>query len=111
MNLTAIKEQLLQQRADLEKHLSAADPGVGGELEGAGRLSRVNAIQARAIAFENERRWSQQLARIASALARIEHGTYGYCALCDEEIAEQRLTVNPAIPLCIKCAQGDGKLM
>jgi DnaK suppressor protein len=103
MNLSVIKDQLLRQRADIERHLHDAEQAE--ELEVVGRLSRVNALQARELAFQNERRWSREIARIDSALARIDRGTYGYCALCDEEIAPGRLQANPAIPLCIKCAQ------
>lgn len=103
MNLSVIKDQLLQQRADIARHLQDAEQDE--ELEVVGRLSRANALQARELAFQNERRWSREIARIDSALARIERGTYGYCALCDEEIAPGRLQANPAIPLCIKCAQ------
>ncbi len=103
MNLSSIKEQLLRQRADIERHLHETEGAK--ELEVVGRLSRANAFQARELAFQNEKRWSRELTRIDSALARIERGTYGYCALCDEEIAPGRLEANPAIPLCIKCAQ------
>lgn len=103
MNINVIKDELLRQRADLERHLQEAESAE--ETEVVGRLSRANALQARELAFQNERRWSRELARIDGALARIERGTYGYCQLCDEEIAPGRLQANPAIPLCIKCAQ------
>jgi DnaK suppressor protein len=103
MNLSAIKDQLLRQRADIERHLHDAERAE--ELEVVGRLSRANALQARELAFQNERRWSREISRIDSALARIDRGTYGYCALCDEEIAPGRLEATPAIPLCIRCAQ------
>lgn len=103
VNITAIKDELLRQRADLERHLHDAEHGE--DMDVVGRLSRANALQARDIAFQNERRWSRELARIDGALSRIARGTYGYCQLCDEEIAPGRLQANPAIPLCIKCAQ------
>ncbi len=103
MNLSVIKDQLLQQRADIERHLHDAEQVE--ELEVVGRLSRANALQARELASQNERRWSRELTRIDSALARIDRGTYGTCALCDGEIAPGRLQANPAIPLCISCAQ------
>jgi DnaK suppressor protein len=104
MNISAIKEQLLAQRADIERHLREMDETEEMDVV-VGRLSRANAFQARELASQNERRWSQELARIESALARIDRGTFGTCALCDEEIAPGRLQANPAIPLCIRCAQ------
>ncbi|MGE4062919.1 MAG: TraR/DksA family transcriptional regulator [Rhodospirillaceae bacterium] len=103
MNISTIREQLLAQRAEIERSLHEAERDQ--EVEVVGRLSRASALQARELAFQNERRRSRELMRIDSALARIERGTYGYCALCDEEIAPGRLEANPAIPLCIKCAQ------
>ena len=46
-----------------------------------------------------------QIRLIESALLRIDSGDYGYCQQCDEPIATARLEVNPAAPLCIKCAE------
>lgn len=103
MNLSAIKDQLLQQRADVERLLHETEQTK--ETEVVGRLSRANAFQQRELALQNERRWSRELVQIDSALSRIERGTFGYCALCDDEIAPGRIQANPAIPLCIKCAQ------
>jgi DnaK suppressor protein len=103
VNISAIKEQLLAQRADIERHLHEAERTE--EAEVVGRLSRASAFQARELSIQNERRWARELACIDSALARIDRGTFGFCALCDEEIAPGRLEANPAIPLCIKCAQ------
>jgi DnaK suppressor protein len=53
---------------------------------------------------ERERRREQELRRIAAALQRIESGDYGYCLECDELIAEARLSLDPAVTLCIDCA-------
>ena len=38
---------------------------------------------------------------VADALERIEHGTYGLCEECDEEIPLDRLEANPAARTCI----------
>jgi len=69
-----------------------------------GRLSRMDAMQGQAMAVATQRRRSMQLQRIQSALARIERGDYGLCAVCEEEIALRRLLSDPAVPLCIDCA-------
>jgi len=42
---------------------------------------------------------------IDQALARIEHGTFGFCRECGEEIAEKRILSLPQAPLCITCAE------
>ena len=43
---------------------------------------------------------SETLNKINDALARLEHGTYGYCFECGEEIAEKRLR---ALPFAVRC--------
>lgn len=47
----------------------------------------------------------QELRMIEAALRRIEAGEYGVCVRCGEDIAEARLDVVPAAPLCRDCAQ------
>jgi DnaK suppressor protein len=49
------------------------------------------------------RRRKIQLQKIDSALRRIDAGEYGYCLVCDEDIAVARLEFNPAATRCIKC--------
>ncbi len=34
-------------------------------------------------------------------------GDYGYCMRCDEEIAEERLRVDPSVLTCIACARAE----
>ena len=43
---------------------------------------------------------SETLTKVNDALARLEHGNYGYCFECGEEIAEKRLR---ALPLAVRC--------
>lgn len=42
--------------------------------------------------------------QIKAALARLQAGTYGRCAICDELIPEARLAALPAATRCIACA-------
>jgi DnaK suppressor protein len=70
-----------------------------------GRLSRMDALQAQAMSQEGERRREQELRQIDAALERLESGDYGYCLACDEPIATARLELNPAVTLCIGCAE------
>lgn len=46
-----------------------------------------------------------EVRQIRAALARIEDGSYGFCARCGAEIAEERLDVVPATPFCHICAR------
>ncbi|MCR9237704.1 MAG: TraR/DksA family transcriptional regulator [Alphaproteobacteria bacterium] len=45
-----------------------------------------------------------ELKAIEAALSRIENGTFGICAQCEEPISEARLDVVPTAPLCRVCA-------
>jgi DnaK suppressor protein len=70
-----------------------------------GRLSRMDALQNQALAKATHDRRQAELRRIDAALARLEAGSYGFCASCDEEISTGRLINDPAVALCIDCAQ------
>ncbi|WP_374446399.1 TraR/DksA family transcriptional regulator [Stella sp.] len=50
------------------------------------------------------RRRRSMLRRIDAALARIETGEYGWCAICGEQIAATRLDHEPTTAYCIACA-------
>ena len=70
-----------------------------------GRLSRMDALQSQAMSIETKRRRELEIRRIAGALKRLDEGDYGYCMECGAAIAEKRLEIDPAVPLCIKCAE------
>ena len=70
-----------------------------------GRLSRMDAMQAQAMAQAAVGRRKQQLQRIEAALRRLDDGEYGLCRVCDEAINPQRLAFDPAVPTCISCAE------
>jgi len=106
-DLQKIKQLLLSQQQELieaketSKHLTKP---VNLDQSSVGRLSRMDAMQSQAMAQENKRRREIQLARISTALERIEEKEYGYCAVCAEEIDRRRLEVDPANPFCVGCA-------
>ena len=70
-----------------------------------GRLSRMDAMQAQAMAQASGRRRAMMLGRVTSALVRLERGEYGTCQACDEPIHHKRLEFDPAATLCIDCAE------
>jgi len=69
-----------------------------------GRLSRMDALQQQAVAQDIQQRARRALARIEAALRRCDDGSYGECLDCGEPIDPRRLEVDPAAPLCIRCA-------
>ena len=50
---------------------------------------------------------SRDVQAIDAALRRLEAGTYGYCADCEEEIASQRLRAVPFAIRCKDCEEAD----
>lgn len=70
-----------------------------------GRLSRMDAIQQQAIAKAAARLVDMERQRIQSALARMRADEYGYCIICEEDIAEGRLQFDPSVLTCISCAE------
>ncbi|MBW2708460.1 MAG: TraR/DksA C4-type zinc finger protein [Deltaproteobacteria bacterium] len=70
-----------------------------------GRLTRMDAMQQQAMSQAAARLTDLERQRIQSALGRMQSGDYGYCIICDEEIAEGRLAFDPSILTCITCAK------
>lgn len=69
-----------------------------------GRLSRMDALQGQAMAMETQRRRQRRLTQIQQALGRMEHGDFGVCQQCEQDIALRRLDIDPATRHCITCA-------
>lgn len=99
--------QLLALRAQL----SGEDEGAAEwrkpvelDQQSVGRLSRMDAMQQQAMADAEARRRQSDIARIDAALKRIEEGEFGWCLTCGEQIAEQRLDIDPMATQCIACA-------
>jgi DnaK suppressor protein len=111
LDLAAIEERLRARRQELLRltaaHEEESQP-VEVDQSSVGRLTRMDALQSQAMAAEIERRREAELARIASALERLEQGDYGYCVTCSEPIAPKRLELDPATPLCVNCAERSG---
>jgi len=102
-----MRDRLLQLQAELEADAQAAEGAAAiVELDQSkvGRLSRMDAMQAQAMAKASVQRRDARLQRIAAALKRIDDGEYGRCQECDEPINPKRLEFDPTVLLCIDCA-------
>lgn len=90
--------------AELESQKKGSAPV---ELDQArlGRLSRMDAMQQQEISKASAHLIDLERQRIQTALKRIETGEYGYCILCDDEIAIRRLECDPSLLTCIDCAK------
>jgi DnaK suppressor protein len=102
-----MREKLLKLRAELQAIAELGDESAAVvELDQAkvGRLSRMDAMQAQAMAQASGVRREEMLRRIEAALKRIDNDDYGFCKECDEPINPKRLEFDPTVVLCIDCA-------
>lgn len=107
MSEQRFRDMLHQLRTEL---LAAAEAGkesaavVELDQTKVGRLSRMDAMQAQAMAQASEQRREETLRRIDMALKRFDDDEYGYCLKCDGVINPKRLEFDPTVTLCIECA-------
>lgn len=104
--INAFKKRLLAMRDELDALSDiSADSRKPVELDqtSIGRLSRMDALQGQAMQLETERRRDIERQRIDAALERIDTDGFGFCTVCDEDIALKRLENDPSAPNCIDC--------
>ena len=78
----------------------AADVGTDEDEQPLGEMSQ-------AIASGRNRNRADVLARVVTALARLDDDpdAFGLCLECDEPIAPKRLDLLPYVELCVDCQQ------
>lgn len=100
------KQQLEELLAELTAEIGAnSDATAAVQVDSSiGRLSRMDAIQSQQMALGLKARQQQHLLRVKSALEAIRMGNYGRCRRCKEDIALERLEVQPDAVVCVQCA-------
>ncbi len=102
----AIMQQIEELETDLERLEAAAKPISPDNAYG--RLSRMDAINNKAIvdAALNSKRATLQSYK--NVLEKIDTDEYGKCVKCGNDIALNRLTAIPYTDFCITCAAQQG---
>src|SRR5918911_5398528 len=102
-----LKQMLEERRREIQAEVQGKMRGVREEGTWGGKLNEVlDAVESAEadiqedIEFALVQMKSETLNKINDALARLEHGNYGYCFDCGEEIAEKRLR---ALPFAVRC--------
>lgn len=97
------RQQLVKQQSELEERVAA----IRRDLSGGHSNDSEDQAQER----ENDdvlngllEEAQEQLDHIASALRKIDEGTYGQCDRCGKAIDPRRLEALPDAGLCIDCA-------
>ena len=105
--MKTMRQRLVSMREELESIADTGDdPAAVVQLDQTkvGRLSRMDALQAQAMAKASGQRRAAQIREIDAALRRIDEGHYGDCERCEEPINPRRLDADPTARLCIDCA-------
>jgi len=97
------KKQLLARRADLIRRMDSIESELDAHDE---KDWEELAIEREGDEVLEDLGQSAQseLRMIDAALERVEADEYGFCTVCGDAIAEERLDVVPATPFCHKCA-------
>jgi DnaK suppressor protein len=101
--LNKFKQILEEKKAELSDVLKRRDEIVIEKSPDA--IDEVTRASERELAIQNLDRESHLMRNVRAALRRIDDGSFGVCAHCDEEISPKRLAAVPWAPFCIKCQE------
>ncbi len=101
--VASLRQQLLDHKAGILAQIAQQRGGNVGRVEAAAEHfghaedSRAQVASERSLEFAIEEHESAQLNAIASALERMDAGTYGECTDCGQDIAPARLQATPRL--------------
>ena len=75
--------------------------GTEEAAEGGGDAARIG--EERELSWAVRSRLVERANRLAEALDRLRHGTYGVCELCGDRIAPARLRILPEVTTRVVC--------
>ena len=70
-----------------------------------GRLSRMEALNDRAVSEASLNVASTKLSRLETALGKVDQPDFGICVGCDNPIPPGRILLMPEATLCVPCAE------
>jgi RNA polymerase-binding protein DksA len=102
-----LREQLIARKKELVDRVQSIESNFRREEEPLEKDAEEQSLQIETddVLKALDEFGRRELALIEHALARMESGTYGTCARCEEPIAPARLKALPAAELCIRCAE------
>ena len=103
---TVVKEKIRRLQNDVEAFSALTQPVPPDNA--IGRLTRMEAINAKSINEVALAKARHTLARLERVLPRIDHPDFGLCRECEEPIPFARLLILPETDLCMPCAEKMG---
>ena len=70
-----------------------------------GRLSRMEALNDRAVSEASLNAARHKLSRLENALGKVDQTDFGICVNCDNPIPSGRILLVPEATLCVPCAE------
>jgi len=101
-DLANFRDVLRTKRADLTKRRGLESIAIERSAD---VLEEADYKTARELAIAGLNRESSVRRSVASALLRIQFGSFGTCVHCEGEISRRRLEAVPWTPLCIRCQE------
>lgn len=105
--LEAERDRLTEELEAIEEHQPEVEnvsvDAAGGYDEDLVDVASETFEREKGIAIENS--VNELLHQVEEALGRIENGTFGVCAVCDQPIHPDRLRAIPYARLCINCKE------
>jgi len=101
--LQTLKEKLVTSQAILEKEITElkTPPEFGSDVDSLEEES--DEAEERGNQLGEAHALKKRLILIATALERMENGTYGTCEKCHKEISFEMLSVDPESASCKEC--------
>ena len=70
-----------------------------------GRLSRMEALNDRAVSEASLNVAQTKLSRLETALGKVDQSDFGICVSCDKPIPPGRILLMPEATRCVPCAE------
>jgi RNA polymerase-binding transcription factor len=70
-----------------------------------GRLSRMEALNDRAVSEASLNAARHKLSRLENALGKVDQPDFGICLACDQPIPPGRILLMPEATRCVPCAE------
>lgn len=102
-----LRELISREIRETEELISALEASTQpiGPDNAYGRLSRMEALNAKSINEEALRMARERLMKLDDARQRLEEPGFGICSQCGKPIAVERLLVMPESRICVPCKQ------
>ena len=100
--LMLLDREILKTRDKIEEYKLSSGPIAPDDA--IGRVSRMDAINNRAIVQAAQRTAEEKLTKLIYMKDNIDNPSFGDCAQCGNKIPVGRLILKPESPYCVRCA-------